>query len=174
MVIENAQNSPNGAPGLAGSLYGSCPMRGTPGEINGNDATTWPGTSIYFDALGENQGSMRLRGAPSGSGGVRFESTLGVPSAPFLFCIAMGRADIPLNLLVTFGGPWSCSLLLDPFTLSFNDAFSFDVNGEHRLTVDISGDPALVGLTFDFEWIVYDPALVDFRASNGLEFTVVE
>jgi hypothetical protein len=172
-----AANSSNAAQALSTTTFGTCATdRGTPRTLNGNDVSVWPGTTTYLDAALQNTGTMALRLAPSiGAGLIRFDNAGGPASTPYLLCYANPPAvDIPFSVILP--GPYTGSLLVDPFTAAFDDnpAYAFDSSGNHVLLVPTGFNVALVGQTFNVQWISFDSGIPDFVSSNGVTITIVD
>jgi hypothetical protein len=170
-------NSTNMAQALQTATFGSCvvgPDWGTPGTVNSTDATIWPMYTIFNDSLNQNPGTIQISNPPSvGGAPMVLHMANGVANAMYTLGYSSVESELPLGLILG-GNPGA--LLLDINTTGFllDPGFLFDGAGNNTFVLTLPGDPGLVGQTFSFQWLTFDPVAFYLVASHGVRFTICD
>jgi hypothetical protein len=149
-------------------------------EVNGNEA----GRVYVYSFGGPSQPPIVFhRGAPcvGSTGNLPRISVEGHPAIGDRFAIELRGAQPstaaimnfgnPVNLVLNVIGAPGCTGYADPLGISISAGT--DALGQSRLTLDMPTDNALVGLTFDFQWITRDVGAnsFGFTFSNAAKIT---
>jgi hypothetical protein len=153
--------------------FGPCSpsQKGTPGARGATTVTMWPSNSIYDSVSFPNTGILTGPEPVSvGVGNVSFEAQGGINLAGQFF--SFGYADnnpfeFPFSFFIA-GNPGS--IVIDLGTAAYLDdpSYQFDINGNCTFSVGVPNNPLIIGLTFQLQWLSFDPNAFQLIGSNGL------